>query len=867
MNDILSQIIAYAPNKIDTELKASSMVQGPRNMYAGGQLVRNTVDGSRPGYADMPANVYKNKQGNYVYRSGKGDNVIYKSGFKNPEAASKWGQKEFIKQFSLPNKFVNPSELSEILGVGSEKGSGMRSPFFERKDRPNYLLKEARKILGSYEAGGNTYFKAPTKKQIDYLKKYSKAPPITEGLAKNVQIILDSKAIMNDLSGKNKGGAKLPEFNKVVQVFKNAGVDASDAQITNALQKAAYLLRGNTFQTDVKFNVDKKTGNFIVKELEKLPFNNQYARGIYKHALNEIRAELGDTAGNLESFKRNLRKRLPDGFLQKHNLEINEVFSVRASFKNKSFPYAYFLDATDAEINKKALRSFHGALSTAQKNLNNKIADIRAGKGKYDEAVTIIEKFKKTRSKFKNTIETNYPGKNFNLADIVLGKESEVLKKNMKIPEDVYSKKLLDKWKNQGLDITGHAKKTGYVMTGADNPGVFTAQDLSRDKNVRNAMLEFAGTITDKCKIGNAEGGRIGFKTGSADCLRIAKEGLEKNLFKGGGTEVQRGLIQRIISGGGKMAISMLNPKELIRLKNLVGPGALGLMAAYEVGSITDDVLRLNKPLNEALAGNWLTKSFLPYSEEFAKQKNLLQSGKLTGNQKEYALEMMKMEEFMKEGKRIEGLEATQLLDDTGYGNIDGSPMVSKEELNKAYKDLFERFTRIKPYAYEEGITGRSLENEAAMNEYIDAQTAKTGEYIPEVFEDKFRLDGQRKIKKDEDYKFASSPIFGGPQRLVNKAPRPLNMSRGPMTEKGRMKLDYHIPGYTPYDRAYTPSDEEILQIYRNQGIVPATFGGQLPPGEGTRIRMGLASQGDNRSIYGSKFMEGGIASLNVNKK
>ena len=287
--------------------------------------------------------------------------------------------------------------LSEILGVGSEKGSGMRSPFFERKDRPNYLLKEARKILGSYEAGGNTYFKAPTKKQIDYLKTYSTAPPITEGLAKNVQIILDSKAIMNDLSGKNKGGAKLPEFNKVVQVFKNAGVDASDAQITNALQKAAYLLRGNTFQTDVKFNVDKKTGNFIVKELEKLPFNNQYARGIYKHALNEIRAELGDTAGNLESFKRNLRKRLPDGFLQKHNLEINEVFSVRASFKNKSFPYAYFLDATDAEINKKALRSFHGALSTAQKNLNNKIADIRAGKGKYDEAVTIIEKFKKTR--------------------------------------------------------------------------------------------------------------------------------------------------------------------------------------------------------------------------------------------------------------------------------------------------------------------------------------------------------------------------------------------------------------------------------------------------------------------------------------
>ena len=32
MNDILSQIIAYSPNKIDTETKARAMVQGPRNI-------------------------------------------------------------------------------------------------------------------------------------------------------------------------------------------------------------------------------------------------------------------------------------------------------------------------------------------------------------------------------------------------------------------------------------------------------------------------------------------------------------------------------------------------------------------------------------------------------------------------------------------------------------------------------------------------------------------------------------------------------------------------------------------------------------------------------------------------------------------
>ena len=329
---------------------------------------------------------------------------------------------------------------------------------------------------------------------------------------------------------------------------------------------------------------------------------------------------------------------------------------------------------------------------------------------------------------------------------------------------------------------------------------------------------------------------------------------------------MEKSIARRLISTGGKIALSMLNPRELIRLSNLVGPGALGLMGLYEAGSITDDVLRLNKPLDEALAGNWLTKSFLPYSEEFAKQKNLLQSGQLTGDQKEYALEMMKMENFIKEGQRIQGMAATKLLDNSDYGNIDGSPMISKEDMNKAYAGMFGRFTRMKPYMFEEGITGRGLENEAAMNEYQDSRLAKTGKYTSAISEDKFRLPGQRQIKQDENYEFASSPIFGGPQRMVNKAPRPKNMGRGPMTEQGRMNLDFSIPGYTPYDKAYTPTDEEVLQIYRNAGIVPATFGGKLQPGEGTKVRMGLASQGDNRSIYGSKFMEGGIASLNVKK-
>ena len=67
----------------------------------------------------------------------------------------------------------------------------------------------------------------------------------------------------------------------------------------------------------------------------------------------------------------------------------------------------------------------------------------------------------------------------------------------------------------------------------------------------------------------------------------------------------------------------LLNPKELLRLRNLIGPTALGFIAAWEAGEITTDHLRKGIPWNEAFAKNWLTKSFLPYSEEFAKQKNV----------------------------------------------------------------------------------------------------------------------------------------------------------------------------------------------------------------------------------------------------
>jgi len=543
---------------------------------------------------------------------------------------------------------------------------------------------------------------------------------------------------------------------------------------------------------------------------------------------------------------------------------IDDEAGDRQSFKKKSFRFSSGLlrDYKMAIINKNlgldpdTYRSERAKKILKNKNLDeifsmSALADIAPG---YTTKVQSIKKLINTKKAseidlpFQRIINALNEGKtsmqlnkkivpiedaikDFNKTSAKFSKKNKVQSPKINYNEK-FDETILDSYgKDSQKNIKKVYKDKNFFLSDID-PKIKTQDILKQD------LLKLAGTKNKKCKGLLSYGGRVGLAEGLSPefCLNEGKKVAQEVLFEGGGTPAQKSVARRLISAGGKMALSMLNPRELIRLSNLVGPGALGLMGLYEAGSITDDVLRLNKPLDEALAGNWLTKSFLPYSEEFAKQKNLLQSGQLTGDQKEYALEMMKMENFIKEGQRIEGLESNKLVEGTLDDNF---TFTSKEDMNKAYKDLFGRFSRIKPYAYEQGITGRGLENEAAMNEYMDAQTARTG----------------------------ASKVFGGPQPMVNKAPRPKNMTRGPMTEKGKMNLDFSIPGYTSYDKAYNPSNEEILQIYRNRGIVPATFGGELQPGEGTRVRMGLASQGDNRSIYGSKFMEGGIASLNVNKK
>ena len=298
-----------------------------------------------------------------------------------------------------------------------------------------------------------------------------------------------------------------------------------------------------------------------------------------------------------------------------------------------------------------------------------------------------------------------------------------------------------------------------------------------------------------------ASGGRIGYQSGTVvgGTLRCGVKQFNKNLKTG---NTNSALMKRILARGGnilKEGAKQLNPAELLRLRNLIGPTALGFMAAFEAGAITDDHLRKGTPWNEAFAKNWLTKSFLPYSEEFARQKNLLQSGQLdTDAQKIYALDMMKYEKLWKEMDRIEGMKSDQLLEQGGYGMIDGSQIVTDEAIadaeanvNRILEDLDSRDSFRN--------TGKQMENIRAMDEMEAIRMAK-----PKTFNI-----GDMEIQYSDGY----SPIFGKlGTRLVNKLAAPPRKRTGPMTAKREMKIDYSLP---TYDKAITtPLDADQLQAY-----------------------------------------------------
>jgi hypothetical protein len=188
MDDILSQIIAYAPDKIDTELKARALVQAQRNMYAQGQLVQPNADGSRPGYSgddvagveliknlknkkdklgrpfisayqeklkmleDLQNNKYENPKTKkpFTPKEWLDASATTRSKYRNPEVFLQ-KKKEYQKNY-MAEKKKDPKYKEEFLKKKKEEyySSERKKPTFTSKDKGRGVLLEQRNKLLSY---------------------------------------------------------------------------------------------------------------------------------------------------------------------------------------------------------------------------------------------------------------------------------------------------------------------------------------------------------------------------------------------------------------------------------------------------------------------------------------------------------------------------------------------------------------------------------------------------------------------------------------------------------------------------------------------------------------------------------------------
>ena len=449
---------------------------------------------------------------------------------------------EFSKKLPEGAKFSDYIVLPELLKkLGKDRIPTPKRLATEAGRYKFFDFNQIVKFLGQPIAAkdGREFFPRPTDTQVSELRRFFKDGTYLFGKDTEsiVRALHDNPELQKLLAAKKF--PKLHEFKPELEKFLKKSV--TDSQAAHGTRIYSDWTKGALYKNlglDFKPSASEvKLGTRIYTALEGFHRYNPWSRGEYDHAMREIKRNMPKEAGSLSSFKNQMSNYLPKGFLDKKNLNINEIFSIKQTAKNKSFPYAYFVDVIDADINQQNLSSFQGKLSTAVADTRNLISRLRAGDPtvSYADITDRIEKFQGERATYAATIKRNFPGKNVNIADIVLGSEKEILKRDFDIADRVYSAKHLNKWKREGIDIARHAKTEGYAMTGASKHTSFLFRDLvnvSKElwkKGSSAQQYEVAFKL--KCVGYNASGGRIGFAlgTGAINCVntKIANQPVE----------------------------------------------------------------------------------------------------------------------------------------------------------------------------------------------------------------------------------------------------------------------------------------------------------------------------------------------------
>ena len=580
MSDIQEKILELMDLFDDDEVTTANKIPRPQSsldkeafddfnirnpLAGGGMLVQPSADGSRPGYAgdaiklpDSPdagskhlgGGVYEvtSKKGfkTYFGKYERDGNVIKKSFGKNKKAAE-----NFVKE----GRKTPPAK--SVIDLQSEGGTLLEKPKYK-----NTLARAMNEVTALGEKGyGN----------IDSIvKKYQK--------------IFTKKIGSKTIQGKT--------------VTK--GTDSTEYRaITLAINQQAE-----------KLGIQNIQNNNIIKALDayskiKTPKRGDIAKIVRKYNINE-----GSFNRYLTKDKLNLRKKIPIKFgseLEKKRYYAKLRNQAIAEFSSKKFE-KFFQAPQTALVQKSHMGDLYnqyvrtGNLGYAPNLINQEtLKDVDAILKNYNEQIDNLLK-NKPKNYIKKVDDLNRKGtdlaaatqgyKKFTGRDPFTGEEFTInySRPGQELdPTDLYGNRKLSELTKEDKPLLEIMKKQSMKAA------KLSPTEIKKiDTQIRNKVLELASTVTDRCPIGNADGGRIGYSLGSEACFKIGKQKLENIILKGGAKGKELDLAKTILRAGGGV-------KSLLSLRGALGPAALAFTAATEAGLVGYDMLAKGQTFREAV--------------------------------------------------------------------------------------------------------------------------------------------------------------------------------------------------------------------------------------------------------------------------
>jgi hypothetical protein len=336
--------------------------------------------------------------------------------------------------------------------------------------------------------------------------------------------------------------------------------------------------------------------------------------------------------------------------------------------------------------------------------------------------------------------------------------------------------------------------------------------------DLKNLMKSLENDLVALCpRGGKSSGGRIGFSLGSG--AACGAKFLEARLKDGKGLPVQRKLMANIIATGAgikNFAKSALNPLELLNPKNYLGPQAIALMGAYEVGDIGYNAINNNKPIKEALGDNWILKYAFPYNQE-EEQVKAVEAKNISGSpaMQTYMKKVKLQAEFERENKKLEKLKK----DTPSKNNPKVQEQIKEQQaVVDNLKNNWQQFVTDSTVDVngEKVLTLESGKQdfEQAFGQIIEKRGA--GEYVPPVSENSFKLSGQRQINTEGKYINTAADWIDQGDPLSYKYKKDLGKDQGRNLSETEREAEKLFPFETGSIKAdYTPS------TYKNLNYTP----------------------------------------------